>query len=229
MVRKTRPRRPAKYNTGSKGRTPTVWQRASRPSRAVSSACNAWSDRKRVAGFSSRSWCAPHPGRRAALVGPPGTRHRATTCGTPAPRPGGAQGGRTGAAVGLQSAARSVCEVLILSTPRNCSLYVCKIVCAVCSNVLAGETRSDSIGAHFTDIQWVAYRPGFAPRFFGANSRSEPLRRALRQAVRWELYNPSRRSSRPTSPRSADATHASAVPRAASRAWRRRKGARGCR
>ena len=42
---------------------------------------------------------------------------------------------------------------------------------------------------------------GFAPRFFAANSRSEPLRRALRQAVRCELYNPSRRSSRPTSPR----------------------------
>ena len=33
-----------------------------------------------------------------------------------------------------------------------------------------------------------------------ANSRSEPLRRALRQAVRCELYNPSRRSRRPTSP-----------------------------
>ena len=35
---------------------PTVWQRASRPSRAVSSACNAWIERKRVAGFSWRSW-----------------------------------------------------------------------------------------------------------------------------------------------------------------------------
>ena len=41
---------------------------------------------------------------------------------------------------------------------------------------------------------------GFAPRFFAANSRSEPLHRALRQAVRCELYNPSRRSRRPTSP-----------------------------
>ena len=40
---------------------------------------------------------------------------------------------------------------------------------------------------------------GFGPRFF-ASSRSDPPRAAFRHPDRCELYSPSRRSSRPTSP-----------------------------
>ena len=41
---------------------------------------------------------------------------------------------------------------------------------------------------------------GLAPRFFGVRPFSEPLRRALRQTDKCELYKPSRRSRRPISP-----------------------------
>ena len=71
-------------------------------------------------------------------------------------------------------------------------------MCAACNSCSRRATCASSARTFASSGLRSA---GFAPRFFEANFRSEPLRRALRQAVRCELYNPSRRSSRPTSPR----------------------------
>ena len=71
------------------------------------------------------------------------------------------------------------------------------MVCAVCRSFSRRTTFASSSRTFASSGLRSA---GFAPRLFEANPCSEPFRRALRQAVRWELYNPSRRSNRPTSP-----------------------------
>ena len=110
--------------------------------------------------------------------------------GTPAPRRPALQ------AVGLPSSSAPRVRGSIPAA-RQLSPVRPSIVCAVCNSCSRRATFASSAR---TFASSGLRSPGFAPRFFGANSRSEPLRRALRQAVRWELYNPSRRSSRPTSP-----------------------------
>ena len=71
------------------------------------------------------------------------------------------------------------------------------IVCAVASSFSSRATFASS---------WRTLplrgldSAGLAPRFFGVRALSEPLRRALRQTDRCELYKPSRRSRRPISP-----------------------------
>ena len=84
--------------------------------------------------------------------------------------------------------------------PSSPATFPCttRIVCAACNSCSRRATCASSARTFASSGLRSA---GFAPRFFEANSHSEPLRRALRQAVRCELYNPSRRSSRPTSPR----------------------------
>ena len=81
--------------------------------------------------------------------------------------------------------------------PSSPATFPCtsRIVCAVCNSCSRRATCASSARTFASSGVRSA---GFAPRFFAANSRSEPLRRALRQAVRCELYNPSRRSRRPT-------------------------------
>ena len=74
------------------------------------------------------------------------------------------------------------------SIPAGRQLFPARpaIVCAVCNSC----SRRSPLALERARIQ-----DRFRASFFAANSRSEPLRRALRQAVRCELYNPSRRQA----------------------------------
>ena len=98
-------------------------------------------------------------------------------------------------AVGPRSRARSVFEVQS-QQPGNFSLHVQDRVRGVQLVLQASHLRLER--AHLR-IQRVAFGRFRAALLRGQLPR-EPLRRALRQAVRCELYNPSRRSRRPTSP-----------------------------
>ena len=94
--------------------------------------------------------------------------------------------------------------------PSSPATFPCtsRIVCAVASSfsrraTFASSSRTlASRGLRFA---------GFAPRVFDDRPCSEPSRRALRHALRWELYNPSRRSSRPTWPDSAPRSDSSRI------------------
>ena len=82
---------------------------------------------------------------------------------------------------------------------RRVAMLPCtsRIVCAVASSFSSRATFASS----WRTLELRGWdSAGFVPRFFGLRPCSEPLRRALRHAVRCELYRPSRRSSRPTSP-----------------------------
>ena len=83
-----------------------------------------------------------------------------------------------------------------------------RIVCAVASSFSRRATFASSSRTFASRGLRFA---GFAPRVFDDRPCSEPSRRALRHAVRWELYNPSRRSKRPTWPDSAPRSDSSRI------------------
>ena len=75
--------------------------------------------------------------------------------------------------------------------------WASRIVSAVASCLWSQTTSASSSSTLF----WRGLRRvGLRPRRFGVRPFREPSRLALRQAVRWELYRPSRRTIRPTSP-----------------------------
>ena len=151
----------------------------------------SWSRRKAPRPPSARSsrCSAPRDCPAASIPTAPATT---STRLRPAPRRPAPQ------AVGPRSRARSVFEVQS-QQPGNFSLHVQDRVRGVQLVLQASHLRLERAHLRIQRVAFGRFR-AIAARFFAANSRSEPVRRALRQAVRCELYNPSRRSRRPTSP-----------------------------